>query len=73
MLRLMEYGIANRHYRRIYTTKPDCTGRIAMFTSATLLDTLPAFIIMSWGFAIAIGILLVEIMYKKVYKNKKDL
>lgn len=79
MLRLMEHGIANRHYRRIYTTKPDCTGRIAMFTSATLLDTLPAFIIIAWGFVGALGILLCEKLYTQfghrfihyVHKNDK--
>lgn len=66
MLRIIEHGIANRHYRRIYTTKPDCTGRIAMFTSATLLDTLPAFLIIAWGFAATLGILFGEIIFKKI-------
>lgn len=57
--------MASRHYRRIYTTKPDCTGRIAMFTSATLLDTLPAFEIIGWGSAGTLVILFGEIVYKR--------
>lgn len=71
MLRIMEHGLAKRHYNRIYTIKPDCTGQIAMFTSATLFDTMPAFFVLGWGCGATVAALLGELVWTKYGRRWK--
>lgn len=65
ILRLNEHGVQNRHYRRIYAQKPECGGSTAMFMSATLLDTMPAFQILAWGTGGALFSFAIEIIFKR--------
>ncbi|GJQ71805.1 hypothetical protein Trydic_g11491 [Trypoxylus dichotomus] len=63
--KIYESGLQSREFRRIYTMKPTCQSRGSNFISVGLIDCYYAFLIFGIGSLIAVGVLLMEIVYKR--------
>lgn len=71
MIRMHEHGLQDRENSRLYTKKPKCTGGGGNFITASLVDTRPAMLVLLWGIAFAIKILLCE-MFINYLKHRKS-
>lgn len=72
MMRMHEHGLQNRENVRLYTEKPKCTTAGGNFVTASLVDTSPAMLVLVWGFAFAIAMLLMEMLVNRFWNLKKN-
>lgn len=73
LLRLREHGLQERENARLYTKKPKCHSGGAKFISVGLIDTRPAFLIYIYGIAIAIVLVIIEMIYNRTFKFFKKI
>lgn len=64
MFRLIEHGVQDRHNQRMYGKEAWCSGSASFFTPASMVDTLPAFLVFAWGFGGTVMVLVVELTLK---------
>ncbi|KAJ6643760.1 Ionotropic receptor 75a [Pseudolycoriella hygida] len=76
LMRINEHGLQERENSRLYTSKPKCSGGGGHFVTASLVDTFPAMLVLLYGYAIALILLISEILVKRFsssYKSKNPL
>lgn len=61
MYRLIEHGVQDRHNQRMYGKEAGCSGSSSFFTPASMVDTLPAFLVFAWGFGGTVLVFAVEL------------
>ena len=71
MMRLDEHGLKHRENSRIYTNPCKCVQK-RFFTSASLVDIMPALLMLFWGFALSLIILSIEIVHFRLNKSPMD-
>lgn len=64
-MRMQEHGLQRRENGRMYTKKPQCIGHSGNFITASLVDTKPALLVLLYGFAIAAGTLIIELLFQR--------
>ncbi|KAM3964361.1 ionotropic receptor 75a-like [Aphomia sociella] len=57
MKRIQEHGLQSRENLLLYEKRPKCSGRESNFVSVSMVDCYPAFLILSYGTILAIGLL----------------
>lgn len=64
-MRINEHGLQERENARLYTRKPKCSGGGGHFVTASLVDTGPAMLVLVYGYAVAVILLVSEILVKR--------
>lgn len=70
MIRMHEHGLQERENSKMYTKKPKCTGSGGNFITASLVDTKPAILVLLWGFAFTIALLVIELLTHHLHSLK---
>ncbi|XP_052743923.1 ionotropic receptor 75a-like [Bicyclus anynana] len=63
--KIRETGIQANIYQRLQVSKPRCSGSTSTFSSVGITDMWPAVIATLYGMLASIGVLILELMYKK--------
>lgn len=64
-MRINEHGLQDRENSRLYTSKPKCSGGGGHFVTASLVDTGPAMLVLVYGYAVAVFLLILEVLVKR--------
>jgi hypothetical protein len=67
---LKESGISDREYKYWISQKPKCHGHVEGFNSVRLQDFYPALLVFAYGLFLAVGILILEVLYQKLLPPK---
>nr|XP_053608005.1 uncharacterized protein LOC128673874 [Plodia interpunctella] len=68
--RIQEHGLQYRENHLLYEKRPKCSGRGSSFISVSMVDCYPALLILSYGMAISLVLLFLEILYKRIKITK---
>ncbi|XP_069704780.1 ionotropic receptor 75a-like [Periplaneta americana] len=63
---LKESGLSDREYKFWVIQFPKCQGHTESFTSVRIQDFYPALLVLAYGAAISVGILVLEMVYFKI-------
>ncbi|XP_059057953.1 probable glutamate receptor [Achroia grisella] len=69
---LAESGIRSAIIKRMLVPKPQCSGKMAAFSSVGLMDLKPVLLLMVYGAALSLTILFLEIAHHKLQVSKLE-
>ncbi|CAH2269856.1 jg14613, partial [Pararge aegeria aegeria] len=67
--KIRETGVQANIFHRLQVSKPHCSGSISTFSSVGITDMYSALMATLYGVFISIGVLILEIMYKRLYSK----